>query len=158
MTHEEINRLRNKLVGSLADLQQEIRNYNCRWLIGSSGSFDTILALYRQANGMQEAPILPTNDIEIAAIPTLHHKLMNSTLEERLVNPAIPSIRAEFMPLASYLIKFVIEMQPFSRLVHSSHSLKEGMMHSVVAGLNWDKIEKEAAKHPVVSRDEGPDI
>ena len=34
--------------------------------------------------------------------------MMGSTLEERLKNPAIPTIRAEYMPLSTYLVRFML--------------------------------------------------
>lgn len=139
MSHEEISKLRKILTENLADLKQKITEFDCKWLIGSSGSFDTILSLYRQGSGKIDSPVLAANDIDISAIPTLHHWLMNSTLEERLVNPAIPSIRAEYMPIASYLIKFIIELHPFSRLIHSSFSLKEGVMQEICNQIDWSK-------------------
>ena len=141
LTQEELQRLDGILRYALSDLQEQIKKYDCQWLVGSSGSFDTILALYRQHAGMKDVAVEAANDIDLSVFPTVHRWLLKSSYEERLVNPVIPLIRAEFMPLASSLIQFVLKMHPFTRLVHSSYSLKEGLMQKIVREEKWEEHE-----------------
>jgi exopolyphosphatase / guanosine-5'-triphosphate,3'-diphosphate pyrophosphatase len=130
MTHEDVHRLRNVLDKQLAPLKAALKEYPCAQLIGSSGSFDTLLDLYLKSAKGIDPDFRPGlfNEIPMKAFPALHAWLMGSTFEERLKHPAIPALRAEYMPLASYLVKFIVEQQPFTHLFHSAYSLKEGAM------------------------------
>jgi len=130
MTHEDVHRLRNVLDKQLMPLKNMLKELPCQDLVGSSGSFDTLLDLFRKAAKDIDPAWRPglLNEINISAFPAIHAYLMGSTYEERLKHPAIPAIRAEYMPLASYLIKFVLEHNKFRRLYHSAYALKEGAL------------------------------
>jgi exopolyphosphatase / guanosine-5'-triphosphate,3'-diphosphate pyrophosphatase len=145
MRHEEMIKLKSLLTKELEPLREALKQHKCKWLVGSSGSFDTLLSLFR--HGAKQADTHPklANDILPGAFPTIHNWLMSSTYEERLKHPAIPSIRAEFMPLASFMVKEVMEMQHFERLIHSQYALKEGAIMYACEGINWEEkgIEKE---------------
>ncbi len=148
MTHESTFALRQILERDLADLKEALNTYPCHWIIGSSGSFDTLLDLFRHAAAdidRAEKPGL-SNDISLSAFPAIHAWLMGSQYEERLAHPAIPSIRAEFMPLSSYLVKFVLELHPFRRLIHSAYSLKEGAIRQLLGTINWEEEQLEKEK------------
>jgi exopolyphosphatase / guanosine-5'-triphosphate,3'-diphosphate pyrophosphatase len=131
MTHEDVHRLRNVLDKQLAPLKVALKEFPCTQLIGSSGSFDTLLDMHLATVKNKDPEYRPGlfNEIPTKAFPAIHAWLMGSTFEERLKHPAIPSLRAEFMPLASYLVKFVLEQQSFTHVSHSAYSLKEGAMH-----------------------------
>ena len=49
-------------------------------------------------------------------------------LEERLKHPSIPQMRAEYMPLSTYLLKFVLEQSNFNKIYQSEYALKEGVL------------------------------
>lgn len=66
-------------------------------------------------------------------------------MAERLKHSAIPSIRAEFMPMAAHLVSFVLQMHPFKELIHSAYSLKEGAIHAVLDRLDWPAEEPAEA-------------
>ena len=147
INHSEIHQLRALLDRELVDLRTALEKYNCHRLIGSSGSFDTLFALYRDlASGMDNslAPDL-SNDIPIQIFPSIHSWLLGSTFEERLKHPAIPSVRAEYMPLASYLIKYVLETKSIHQLTHSAYALKEGAIQTLIEKMDWPApvIEEE---------------
>jgi exopolyphosphatase/guanosine-5'-triphosphate,3'-diphosphate pyrophosphatase len=116
---------------------EAIKQYDPQWLIGSSGSFDTLLALYFNNSKKNIADALLSNEIPLAAFPKIHSWLMNSTYEERVKHPVIPSMRAEYMPLASYLVKYVLDLSSFERLFHSAYSLKEGAMLEIMSTIEW---------------------
>ena len=68
------------------------------------------------------------NDIPFNAYPSIHQWLVGSTLEERLKHPSIPQMRAEYMPLSTYLVKFVLEQSSFNKIYQSEYALKEGVL------------------------------
>lgn len=68
------------------------------------------------------------NEIPFNAYPSIHQWLVGSTLEERLKHPSIPQMRAEYMPLSTYLVKFVLEQSSFNKMYQSEYALKEGVL------------------------------
>lgn len=148
--HEAVFALRQLLDRELSDLRTALSQHPCRWLVGSSGSFDTLLDLFRHAATDVDRSIPPglTNDIPMSAFPAIHAWLMGSTFEQRLRHPAIPAIRAEYMPLASFLVKYVLELHPFRRLVHSAWSLKEGAMQQFWASHDWKQGDEMKDEQP----------
>ncbi len=68
------------------------------------------------------------NEIPFSSYPSIHQWLMGSTLEERLKHPSIPQMRAEFMPLSTYLVKFILEQSSFNKIYQSEYALKEGVL------------------------------
>ncbi|MFN5620924.1 MAG: hypothetical protein ACK478_06460 [Flavobacteriales bacterium] len=139
----QLHELENLLRSELDDLQQALNQFPVKRLIGSSGSFDTLRAMhYRDALAEQLSSLHA--DIPLKGFHQIHHWLLGSSLVDRLKHTAIPSIRAEFMPMASHLVFFVLQMHPFSKLVHSAYSLKEGAIHSVLERLDWPEEEPAA--------------
>lgn len=68
------------------------------------------------------------NEIPFSSYPSIHQWLMGSTLEERLKHPSIPQMRAEYMPLSTYLVKFILEQSNFNKIFQSEYALKEGVL------------------------------
>lgn len=68
------------------------------------------------------------NEIPFSSYPSIHQWLVGSTLEERLKHPSIPQMRAEYMPLSTYLVKFLLEQSSFNKMYQSEYALKEGVL------------------------------
>ncbi len=68
------------------------------------------------------------NEIPFSSYPSIHQWLVGSTLEERLKHPSIPQMRAEYMPLSTYLVKFLLEQSNFNKIYQSEYALKEGVL------------------------------
>jgi exopolyphosphatase/guanosine-5'-triphosphate,3'-diphosphate pyrophosphatase len=132
----QLRELESILHIELADLRDALKFHKVDRLVGSSGSFDTLKALhFRDALG--ETITSLHTDIPLSAFQTIHQWLLRTSLAERLKHPAIPSIRAQYMPLAAHLVYFVLGIHPFERLTHSAYSLKEGAIHSIMKKLEW---------------------
>lgn len=154
INQDDVNRLRGHLNKELLDLISFLKENPVRVLVGSSGSFDTLFDMYQFgvaegttkgaskagfAEGAFAEPFKePTegtvqhnkrlNEIPFSSYPSIHQWLMGSTMEERLAHPAIPQLRAEFMPLSTYLAKFVLEQSSFNKIYQSEYALKEGVL------------------------------
>ena len=126
MTLEESKKLHALLDAELAPLKEAIARFDVRRLVGSSGSFDTLFELYVEGTHQKGIEQGLSNEIPMETFPGIHAWLMGSSFEERMKHPVIPSIRAEYMPLASYLVNFVLTLGQFEKLYHSAYSLKEG--------------------------------
>ncbi len=133
ISQQDLQGFKSILDEQLADLKSALKEFPCDTLVGSSGSFDTLLALHQQ---MQKSttPIDEerAQEIPIASLSSIYMQMMGSTLEERLKNPVIPTIRAEYMPLSCYLVKYVLDIHPFQKVLRSPFALKEGVIFSKI--------------------------
>lgn len=132
MKNDESAKLRSMLDNELKPLHDAIGRFPVKWLIGSSGSFDTLLDMYIE--GTRQVDVVPglSNEIPMQTFPGIHAWLMGSTFSERLKHPVIPTIRAEYMPLASYLVHYVLGITTFEKFYHSAYSLKEGAVSELM--------------------------
>ncbi len=154
INQDDVNRLRTHLNKELQDLISFLKENPVKILVGSSGSFDTLFDMYQfgvaegsskgvaqgSSKGPSAKPTLhapftePTersrnlNEIPFSSYPSIHQWLVGSTLEERLKHPSIPQMRAEYMPLSTYLVKFVLEQSSFNKMYQSEYALKEGVL------------------------------
>lgn len=129
INQDDVHRLRAHLNAELQDLISFLKENPVSILVGSSGSFDTLFDMYQfgVAEGSMEHN-KRLNEIPFSSYPSIHQWLMGSTMEERLAHPAIPQLRAEFMPLSTYLAKFVLEQSSFNKIYQSEYALKEGVL------------------------------
>lgn len=137
--------LRALLDESLGEVRQKVAEYKCSHLYGCSGSFDTLLSLYLHNSRQNIHAPEVVNDIPLKQFPAVHSWLMNSTMEDRLKHPAIPSIRAEYMPLSSFLVKYVLDWGMIERITQSNYALKEGVIRTVMDGIDWSTLERAAS-------------
>jgi len=135
INQDDVHRLRAHLNNELQDLISFLKENPLRVLVGSSGSFDTLFDMYefgRAKNSAkddsQDSVKVNLNEIPFNAYPSVHQWLVGSTLEERLKHPSIPQMRAEYMPLSTYLVKFVLEQSSFNKMYQSEYALKEGVL------------------------------
>ena len=153
INQDDVNRLRTHLNKELQDLISFLKENPVKILVGSSGSFDTLFDMYQFAkakdsakNALQDSrkdfterstesstigsteSSMNLNEIPFNAYPSIHQWLVGSTLEERLKHPSIPQMRAEYMPLSTYLVKFVLEQSSFNKMYQSEYALKEGVL------------------------------
>ncbi len=145
INQDDVNRLRGHLNKELQDLISFLKENPVRILVGSSGSFDTLFDMYQFAKAKdsakdasalqdsskdvsQDSAKVNLNEIPFSSYPSIHQWLVGSTLEERLKHPSIPQMRAEYMPLSTYLVKFVLEQSSFNKMYQSEYALKEGVL------------------------------
>ncbi len=137
INQDDVNRLRTHLNKELQDLISFLKENPVRVLVGSSGSFDTLFDMYqfakakdssKDASALQDSSKVNLNEIPFSSYPSIHQWLVGSTLEERLKHPSIPQMRAEYMPLSTYLVKFVLEQSSFNKMYQSEYALKEGVL------------------------------
>ena len=137
LTNDNIASLRKVLDTELVDLKQALERYPCVQLIGASGSFDTLLDIFYTSSGEKHAHRGHQQEIPLSAFPAIHLWLMGSTLNERLKHPAIPGIRAEYMPLSSLMVKYILEISKCRKMFRSEFALKEGLLQRVISDLSY---------------------
>lgn len=132
----QLRELESILHGELSDLKQALSLHQVERLVGSSGSFDTLKSMHFRDTIGEANPELHT-DIPLSGFQSVYQWLLKSSMSDRVKHPAIPSIRAQYMPLAAHLVYFVLGFHSFSTLTHSAYSLKEGAIQAILAKLEW---------------------
>jgi len=127
ITKAEVVKIESYLTEKLQPLTMALKKYKIKTLVGSSGSFDTIVSLI--VNQLHN-PIgwRPSTSYTVAIEDYIlvHRLLVLSTLEERKHMKGMDPMRIEMMVLATIFIKFVIKKFNIEQLIQSSYALKEG--------------------------------
>ena len=121
------------LSSEMQELIAAIQLYQPHVLVGSSGSFDTLLDMHCNKISMQIIDENICTEIPMNSFHKMHQWMMKSSLEERYAHPHIPAIRAEYMPISTLLIDFVLKESGIEQLMHSPFSLKEGLLDGLLS-------------------------
>lgn len=118
----------------LLPLANACHQYAPKVLIGSSGSFDTLIDMQY----MKEKGQLPASD-EVAfeySLPEFYwayDELIFKNHAERMQIPGMIELRVDMIVVAMCLIRFVIQTLEIQRIRVSSYALKEGIMTRVLS-------------------------
>lgn len=125
--HEtEVIALKNHLTKVLLTLDQAVKDHSPSILLGSSGSFDSIVDMAHFKWDTVRNPL--SNDVSMDHFNLLFDELIGSTKNERLLVPGLQPIRADFMVIAMIMIKFTLERYNLNRIYQSNYALKEGVL------------------------------
>jgi len=126
---EEIVRFRSLMDEMLFPLIEQLKIYNPRVLIGSSGSFDTIRAVMLPEDEFS----VPAMELPLEQFREMHAGLITSTADVRAAMPNMPAIRVDYIVLGSMIVDYVIEKSGVTEMLQSSFSLKEGYAAEIAA-------------------------
>ena len=131
---EEYTKADIEIVNTYLNKQQTIffATANVSVLVGSSGSFETI---FEMVNKMDFPATGDSFELPLELVIKELNWLISSTLEERMNNQWIVSIRKKMMPIAALKMKWIIEKMNIKQIFVSPYSLKEGVFMS-----NLDEI------------------
>lgn len=125
----ELNAIKRIFDSDTQALREALVKYPCTRLVGASGSFDTLLELYYYTSKKEKVWLQhQAQEIPITSFASIYMFMMGSSYEDRLKHPAIPNLRVQFMPIAMYLIKLVLDLQQFEQIFRSPYALKEGVL------------------------------
>lgn len=129
ITLEEIAMLNQYLETTLQPLFQAIESFPLTTLIGSAGSFDTIVDIYcmqtQVPNTLKEKKEF---ELPLQAYFPIHQELISKNYEERIKIDGMLADRAEMIVVASCLIDFIVKRLNISKMRVSAASLKEGVL------------------------------
>ncbi|MDG1767658.1 MAG: hypothetical protein P8H98_12755 [Flavobacteriales bacterium] len=123
---EEVLSLKKHLSEVLLTLDQAVKEHSPVFLLGSSGSFDSIVDMAYFKWGGERNPL--SNPVSMDHFNSLFDELIGSTKNERLLVPGLQPIRADFMVIALIMIKFTLERYNLNRIHQSNYALKEGVL------------------------------
>jgi exopolyphosphatase / guanosine-5'-triphosphate,3'-diphosphate pyrophosphatase len=130
ITKEQIQKLDLYLDDVLKPLETALKQYPIDRLIGSSGSFDTLIDLFHSVGRIPAVRGL-SNEIPMAVFEEIHRYLLISTRETRLAMRGMLPLRVDYIVLASIVIQHIVTRFHIVRMFQSEYALKEG----VIAGI-----------------------
>jgi len=133
ITSTEIQTIETYLHQELDGFISELKTKGVKTLVGSSGSFDTLLSLI--ANKFYNASEFKSRlftEINLSEFDQITNSLIESTLAERHKMPGMDLIRVEMMVLAILFTRFVVSELNVSQLFQVKYALKEGVLFSMI--------------------------
>lgn len=129
ITLSQILEIEDFFTASLHDLFKQAQLYKIETLIGVSGSFESYVEIlsYRLHQDHWRKPYTSL-EIQISDTQIIHHKLIQSTLEERAAMQGLLPLRVDMMVLSSINIQYVLKKLNIQKLWVTSYSLKEGLL------------------------------
>lgn len=129
ITEMEITVITNFLYTATENLFFALSNYNITALVGSSGSFDSMVDMIKVSRGLEPTSEIELyNEIELEDFKIIYQKLLKSTLSERIGFPGLIQLRVDFIVIASLFIDLIVREAKISHIWQSSFSLKEGVL------------------------------
>jgi len=139
---EDLKKIHEHLIKELSPLFKACERYKPAVLVGSSGSFDTFIALIQRSAKITSAKAAPpkTNRKNHQKISSedwakLYSRLIASSQTERLKMPGMLAMRADMIVMAACLVEFVRKTIRIKTLEQCSYALKEGAINCMVADL-----------------------
>lgn len=131
---KDIQNLESTLKEELSPLFEAVENYNVHSLIGSSGSFDSVVEMIAarenpsvEVNVMSKHHAITNEEFE-----WLYETLLPTTIEERLHFPGLVTMRAEMIVFSMIIIRFLLKKLEIKNLRHSAYALKEGALFELM--------------------------
>jgi exopolyphosphatase / guanosine-5'-triphosphate,3'-diphosphate pyrophosphatase len=125
----EVQALNDFLEKTLQPLFEAITKFPLQTLIGSAGSFDTIVDIYcvqtQIPNTLKEKKEF---DLPLSAYFPIHQELISKNNQARTKIEGMLADRAEMIVVASCLIHFIVKKLEISKMRVSAASLKEGVL------------------------------
>lgn len=127
LTLKNAKELRAHLESALHSLFVACKIHEPTYLIGASGSFDTLCDIRNESNDVEDPLHLSLIEFNI-----LQNIILNKNYDERLKIPGMIAMRAEMISVVCILIKTVIDRCSLEHIQCSQFALKEGMMYRML--------------------------
>ncbi|GAB3022255.1 Ppx/GppA phosphatase family protein [Spirosoma pulveris] len=127
-----IRQLHNYFQEQLLPLANAIHQYEPTVLVGSSGSFDTLVDMwFMHEQGHLPDPQQAAFTLPVTEFYRAYELLITRNHEERMQIPGMIELRVDMIVVAVCLIDFVLKTHGISQIRTSTYSLKEGVLASL---------------------------
>jgi exopolyphosphatase/guanosine-5'-triphosphate,3'-diphosphate pyrophosphatase len=127
ITHEEQQSLIRYLDFELLPLKNAIREFPVTTLVGSAGSFESLVEMIEQ-NLNKKLHFTTSCPVSIDDYKVIHDMILQSTHNERMNFRGLIPYRGEMIVMSFMLIDFVLDNFNIRQLFASDYSLKEGAL------------------------------
>ncbi len=133
ITDEEIARVEAYFEMELQLLFESVKGFGITRLVGSSGSFDTLVSVIAGKYHPHFDAVKSTSfEISMERYLEVHNEFLKSTLEERRVLKGMDVQRLELIVLGSMFINFVVKRLGLTHIHQVSFALKEGAIFQLI--------------------------
>jgi exopolyphosphatase/guanosine-5'-triphosphate,3'-diphosphate pyrophosphatase len=129
---KDIEKLDDFLRKQLAELKMKMDIYQPHHLIGSSGTFDTLMDIDYQEKGIDK-PDEVSFSLDLMDFQRIYDEIIHKTKEERMAIPGMIEMRVDMIVVAVCLIQFLIENNDFIDIKVSTYALKEGLLDAILS-------------------------
>ena len=127
-----IRRLHDYFQEQLLPLANAIHQYTPAVLVGSSGSFDTLIDMwFMHERGHLPPPDQAAFELPVSEFYRAYEQLISRTHAERMQIPGMIELRVDMIVVAVCLIDYVLETHGIMQIKTSTYSLKEGVLSSL---------------------------
>jgi exopolyphosphatase/guanosine-5'-triphosphate,3'-diphosphate pyrophosphatase len=128
---EELVSLQSYLLHNMKDLHQALLQFPCATLIGSAGSFETLVEVLNKDLKRGITPLGKYADnIELDAFFEFVRLITSLDKTERAKLNGMSDFRVEMIVVAAILMDVVVKRFAITTLIASRYSLKEGILFS----------------------------
>ncbi|MFQ3212785.1 MAG: exopolyphosphatase/guanosine-5'-triphosphate,3'-diphosphate pyrophosphatase [Marivirga sp.] len=131
MTEEDVKAVKHFLRDALGPLKEQLNKLKPRKLIGSSGTFDTLVDIVF-ATSDEEKLDQVAFELTTADFYKIHQELIVKNRADRLSIPGMLEMRVDMIVVASCLIEYILEINKFDSINVSTYSLKEGILEEIL--------------------------
>jgi exopolyphosphatase/guanosine-5'-triphosphate,3'-diphosphate pyrophosphatase len=127
-----IRKLHDYFQEQLLPLANAIHQYHPAVLVGSSGSFDTLVDMwYMHQLGHLPDPTVTTFQLPATEFYRSYELLITRNHAERMALPGMIELRVDMIVVAVCLIDYVLKTYAIPQIHTSTYSLKEGVLSSL---------------------------
>ncbi|MDQ1088269.1 phosphatase [Siphonobacter sp. SORGH_AS_1065] len=126
---DSISKLNEYLEQQLVPLTNAVHQYEAHELIGSAGSFETLLDIHsiRETGELPDLS-LTSGELPLASFIDSYEKFITSDHDQRLEIPGMKAYRADMIVVASCLIAFLLRKYGLKNIRVSMYAMKEGLL------------------------------
>ncbi|MFT4678524.1 MAG: exopolyphosphatase/guanosine-5'-triphosphate,3'-diphosphate pyrophosphatase [Flavobacteriales bacterium] len=133
MTADEVDGLDRHIEELLEPLIQACLEHKPIQLIGSSGSFDSLIEVFSHKGELPSTyQEKGGSELDLETFKQFYDQLIESTLNQRLFIKGLVPMRADMIVIALILIRKTLSMTKIESMVHSPFALKEGAVRQVI--------------------------
>ncbi len=132
VNENDLTRLNKYLNKALKPLISALEKYRPTQLVGSSGTFDTLIEIYHRRENVIRNPTLTGYPLSVNSFFEIYQDLVSKNREERLMIPGMIEMRVDMIVMSAALIHFILTKYGFSKIKTSVYSLKEGILYSTL--------------------------
>jgi exopolyphosphatase/guanosine-5'-triphosphate,3'-diphosphate pyrophosphatase len=132
---KQVSQIEKYLYSTLQDFLDAIERFRPQSMVGSAGSFETFADLIEMEYRNRMCDNSSENYLfNLAEYKTLHRKLLQTTLPQKMEIPGMLKPRADMIAIASIITTFVFQKINGKQMFMSRNSLREGVLQHLAEG------------------------
>jgi exopolyphosphatase/guanosine-5'-triphosphate,3'-diphosphate pyrophosphatase len=133
LTTEEAAKLQALIREKCAGLMEELKEFHCQTIVGSSGTFETMAALIANLRGDHlSSENLNSYSFSFRDYHRAHQRIQKSKQDERLAMPGMDAMRVDLIVMGSMIVEVFAQELGVKQFMVSTNALKEGILYRYI--------------------------